>query len=145
MSWDHIDLTNRIWHIPKTKNGLALDVPLIDEAVDLLQRIKSETNSEWVFPSDSKTGHYEEPKKAWATLLKKLNIKDLRIHDLRRTMGSYEAMADVNLPLISRTLGHKSFQSTQIYARMNVESVRDAMTKAVNLMNSRANKAQETA
>lgn len=145
MSWKDIDLTNKLWHIPKTKNGLALDVPLIDEAVGLLQRIKPKEDSEWVFPAESKSGHYESPKAAWETLLKKLDLTNLRIHDLRRTMGSYEAMADINLPLISRTLGHQSFQSTQIYARMNVESVRDAMTKAVNLMNSRASKAVETA
>lgn len=145
MSWKDIDLTNKLWHIPKTKNGLALDVPLIDEAVELLQRIKPKADSEWVFPAESKSGHYESPKAAWETLLKKLDLTNLRIHDLRRTMGSYEAMADINLPLISRTLGHQSFQSTQIYARMNVESVRSAMTKAVDLMNSRANKAAETA
>ncbi len=144
MSWKDIDLTNKLWHIPKTKNGLALDVPLIDDAVELLQKIPSKEYSEWVFPADSKSGHYESPKAAWETLLKKLDMTNLRIHDLRRTMGSYEAMADINLPLISRTLGHQSFQSTQIYARMNVESVRNAMTKAVDLMNSRANKAAET-
>lgn len=145
MNWKNIDLTNKLWHIPKTKNGLALDVPLIDEAVELLQRIKPKADSEWVFPAESKSGHYESPKAAWETLLKKLDLTNLRIHDLRRTMGSYEAMADINLPLISRTLGHQSFQSTQIYARMNVESVRSAMTKAVDLMNSRASKAAETA
>ena len=27
MNWKNIDFTNRLWHIPKTKNGLALDVP----------------------------------------------------------------------------------------------------------------------
>lgn len=72
-----------------------------------------------------------------------MNFENLRIHDLRRTMGSYEAMADINLPLISRTLGHKSFQSTQVYARMNIESVRNAMSKAVNLMNDRAQASTE--
>ena len=79
MSWDHIDLTNRIWHIPKTKNGLALDVPLIDEAVDLLQRIKSKTNSEWVFSSDSKTGHYEEPKKSHKRVRRKISYNGYEI------------------------------------------------------------------
>lgn len=143
MNWKNIDFTNRLWHIPKTKNGLALDVPLIDEALDLLKKLKSKSDSEWVFPAASKSGHYESPKTAWQTLLKKMNFENLRIHDLRRTMGSYEAMADINLPLISRTLGHKSFQSTQVYARMNIESVRNAMSKAVNMMNDRAQASTE--
>lgn len=47
-------------------------------------------------------------------------------------------MAGVSLPLISKTLGHKSFQATEVYARMNVDSIRDAISSAVSLMHKRA-------
>lgn len=142
MRWSDIDMTNRIWHIPETKNGSSLNVPLIPQAVDVLRKLKKEANSEWVFPSSGKTGHFVEPKKGWKSLLQKAQIKDLRLHDLRRTLGSYEAMAGVNLPTISRTLGHASYQATQVYARLNVETVRDAMSSAVNLMKERAKEAK---
>lgn len=142
MRWSDIDMTNRIWHIPETKNGSSLNVPLIPQAVDVLRELKKEANSEWVFPSSGKTGHFVEPKKGWKSLLQKAQIKDLRLHDLRRTLGSYEAMAGVNLPTISRTLGHASYQATQVYARLNVETVRDAMSSAVNLMKERAKEAK---
>jgi len=61
-------------------------------------------------------------------------LMDLRLHDLRRTFGSYQAMTGASLLVIGRTLGHKSVQSTQIYARLNDDPMREAMEKAVGSM-----------
>lgn len=145
MRWRDIDLTNKIWHIPDTKNGSSLNVPLIPDAVELLAQLKNdEKSSDWVFPSDnSKTGHWFYPQRMWKNFLKKADIQDLRIHDIRRTLGSYEAMAGVSLPLISKTLGHKSFQATEVYARMNVDSIREAISSAVSLMRERASESKQ--
>ena len=79
----------------------------------------------------------------WKNFLKKAEIQDLRLHDIRRTLGSYEAMAGVSLPLISKTLGHKSFQATEVYARMNVDSIREAISSAVSLMRERATESKQ--
>lgn len=139
MRWDQIDWIENVWRIPETKNGSSLNVPLIPKAISILKSIKANSVSPWVFYSPSSaSNHLVEPKKFWKKLLSRAGIENLRIHDIRRTLGSYEAMAGVNLPLISKTLGHKSFQATQIYARMNVESVREAITSAVDLMEKRA-------
>ena len=91
--------------------------------------------AEWVFPSEKgETGHLKDPKKFWHRLLDRAGIEDMRIHDIRRTLGSYEAIAGVNLPTISRSLGHKTMRSTQVYARLNVDPVRTAMSRAVNMI-----------
>lgn len=144
MRWRDIDLTNKVWHIPDTKNGSSLNVPLIPEALALLTEMKSKSSSDWVFPSEhSGTGHWFYPQKMWKNFLKKAEIQDLRLHDIRRTLGSYEAMAGVSLPLISKTLGHKSFQATEVYARMNVDSIREAISSAVSLMRERATESKQ--
>lgn len=57
-------------------------------------------------------------------------LMDIRLHDLRRTFGSYQAITGASLPIIGKTLGHKSQQSTQVYARLNDDPVRDSMEKA---------------
>lgn len=62
------------------------------------------------------------------------NFNGLRFHDLRRTFGSYQALAGVSLPVIGRSLGHKSIQSTMIYSRLNVEAVKSAAEKAITLL-----------
>lgn len=62
-------------------------------------------------------------------------IADLRIHDLRRTLGSWQAAAGASLSIIGKTLGHRSVSATAIYARLNHDPVRDAIETATrNLM-----------
>lgn len=91
--------------------------------------------SDWLFPSQtSASGHYEEPKKAWKNLLELAGIENLRLHDLRRTLGSYEAIAGASLHIIGKSLGHKSPNSTMVYARLYNDPVRDAIQKATDKM-----------
>lgn len=61
-------------------------------------------------------------------------IKDLRIHDLRRTLGSWQAATGASLPMIGRTLAHKNVSTTAIYARLNLDPVRESMQKAATAM-----------
>jgi len=61
-------------------------------------------------------------------------LMDLRLHDIRRTLGSYQAITGASLPIIGKTLGHKSAQSTSVYARLNIDPVRDSMNRATEAM-----------
>ena len=54
------------------------------------------------------------------------------MHDLRRTMGSYQAINGTSLNIIGKSLGHKSIQATTIYARLNLNPVRESMHKATD-------------
>jgi integrase len=66
-------------------------------------------------------------------------LMDIRLHDIRRTFGSYQAITGASLPIIGKSLGHKSQLSTQVYARMHDDPVREAATKASNAMIELAN------
>lgn len=55
------------------------------------------------------------------------NMLDVRLHDLRRTMGSWAAMTGASTVIIGKALGHRSTQATQIYARLNLDPVRTAV------------------
>ena len=133
MRWENINFEQNTWYIPETKNGDPLTIPLVSQVVDILQEMPRV--SVWVFPSaTSKSGHIEEPKKAWHKILKRAQIENLRIHDLRRTLGSYQAIEGTSLNIIGKSLGHKSQQATAIYARLNLDPVRESMKKAVSLM-----------
>ncbi len=131
MRWDQINAELFSWYIPDTKNGDSQTIPLTDDALSILQRRK-DNGSEWVFPSPRKglTRHLERPKSAWARLLKRASIANLRIHDLRRTCGSYMAMQGVSTTIIGKALGHKSTQATAVYARLTQGPVRLALQNA---------------
>lgn len=135
MRWDELDLTNGLWRIPMTKNGTSQLVPVVGKAIDILLVRKEKATSEWVFPGrKSKSGHLQEPKAAWANVLKRAGITNLRIHDLRRSMGSYLAATGANSFVIGKALNHQSISSTAIYARLSVEPVRLAVEKATESM-----------
>jgi integrase len=53
-------------------------------------------------------------------------LPDVRLHDLRRTLGSWQAIIGSSLPIIGKSLGHKSLTATQIYARLNLDPVRES-------------------
>jgi integrase len=132
MRWADVDLTAGVWRIAKTKNGTPQTVTLSPEAVAVLDARKD--GGVFVFPGDGKTGHMVEPKKAWATLLKTAGIENLRIHDLRRTLGSWQARTGASLPIIGKSLNHKTHQATAIYARLDLDPVRQSVNTATAAM-----------
>lgn len=135
MRWDEISFERAEWRIPETKNGEPLTVALSGPAMEILNDRRRQTNTDWVFPSaESKTGHLADPKKAWARLLARAGIKDLRIHDLRRSLGSWQASTGASGYIIGKSLGHKSQQATQIYARLNLDPVRQSVELATQAM-----------
>jgi integrase len=64
-------------------------------------------------------------------------IADLRAHDLRRTLGSWQAKTGASLIIIGKSLNHKSPTTTAIYARLDQEPVRASMQLAVSEMYAR--------
>ena len=86
-----------------------------------------------MFPSPVlENQHLQDPKKAWKRILKRAGIENLRLHDIRRTLGSYQALMGTSLHIIGKTLGHRSLGTTQIYARLADKPIRDSMQNAVN-------------
>ena len=59
-------------------------------------------------------------------------LEDVRIHDLRRTLGSWQARTGASLVIIGKSLGHKSYQATAVYARLDTDPVRQAMETATS-------------
>ncbi len=137
--WSEIDFNKRLWTIPgeKTKNDDD-DVTVLDSTVlEILNRRKKDQkekgiDTNWVFYSpNSANGHYKNPTRSWYVLLKRANIKDLRIHDLRRTLASWMANQNVSLHMIASVLGQKSTSVTSTYARLSVDPKREAVSNAV--------------
>jgi integrase len=132
MRWDEIDLERAIWRIPETKSGDSHLVPLVPSAVEILEARQQDSDNEWVFPGPGKTGHLVEIKSAWSRVLKRAEIKDLRLHDLRRTLGSWQAAQGASLAIIGKSLAHKNVSTTLIYSRLNIDPVRASVTAATD-------------
>ncbi|EER22573.1 tyrosine-type recombinase/integrase [Rickettsia endosymbiont of Ixodes scapularis] len=141
MRWENVSFGNKTWYIADTKNGDPQTVVLIEEAIKILEARKKESESEWVFPSEaSSSGHLQEPKKAWKRICTRAGLKDLRLHDLRRTCGSWMAINGASQYVIGKALNHKSPTSTAIYARLSLDPVREFMEKSTSDLTTSKNK-----
>ncbi|MGQ7959055.1 tyrosine-type recombinase/integrase [Pseudomonas sp. SP16.1] len=62
------------------------------------------------------------------------DMSDLRIHDLRRTLGSWQAKTGASMAIIGKSLNHKTHQATAIYARLDLDPVRQSVNTATQAM-----------
>lgn len=62
------------------------------------------------------------------------DMTDLRIHDLRRTLGSWQAKTGASMAIIGKSLNHKTHQATAIYARLDLDPVRQSVETATQAM-----------
>lgn len=132
MRWADVNLNTGTWAIPpgQFKARRPMNVVLSAEALDVLKRRREVLTGEYVFPSHGKRGHLVEPKGAWERLRERSGLADLRIHDLRRTLGSWQAAGGSSLPVIGKSLGHSQPSTTAIYARLDLDDVRESVAAA---------------
>lgn len=142
MKWAHLDLRDAesSWSVPTTKNGDPQLVPLTDTAAAILRerldaapkhegksKHRGKPVSEWVFPMrDDPKACIADLDHAWARVKEYAPLDGVRIHDLRRTAGSWATQGGAPLPAVGKLLGHRSHNSTAVYARADTKAARAA-------------------
>jgi integrase len=66
--------------------------------------------------------------------LRRNDPNGVTLHDLRRTLGSWQARTGASLAIIGKSLNHKSQQATAIYARLDLDPVRASVNTATAAM-----------
>ena len=137
-----IDTNAPVWRIPAAefKNGRVHVAPLVPSVMWFLRDRRRESD-EFVLPGREPGQHYAEPKRRWVALLRRAELRDVRLHDLRRTFGSWQVGTGASLAMVGRALGHTTPQATAVYARFDldplrrsVEATADAMFVAAGLL-----------
>lgn len=144
MQWQNINWEDKTWYIADTKNGEPQSVHLVQDAIKILQnRNNDNPKSVWVFASNtSQTGHLQEPKKIWKRICQQAKLDDLRIHDLRRTHGTWMRKAGADRDIIGEALNHKSSKSTEVYDIIESDQVKEYREKATKTMMNSPNNRQ---
>ena len=134
MRWQDISLPDNRWQVPDPKNREPYTIALVPEAIAILRSRQRNEPNLWVFPSRGESGHIVDLKGAWKKLLVRAKVSDLRIHDLRRTLGSWQAIQGSSLSIVGASLGHKSLSATQVYGQLTLDPVRTSVTAATQAM-----------
>ena len=126
-TWDQFDLERGVWTKPShhTKQKRAHRIPLNPAAVALLKGVPH-TDSVYVFPGRVEGQPLQDIKKAWEKLRQAAELPHVRMHDLRHTYARLLAAQNLSLPTIGALLGHTQAQTTNRYAHLIDDKLREA-------------------
>ena len=117
LRWADIDLAARLAHVPRSKNGDAKALPLVQAAVDELQRFHGAADA-LVFGSVKAPGSPFNHTGPWTQALKAAHIRGFRFHDLRHSCASFLAKSGCTLLEIADLLGHRQISMTRRYSHL---------------------------
>ena len=119
LRWDQIDFAAGLIKLASTKSGGPQLVTINAPARQVLKTLKAEQRgSEWVLPSVSNP---KQPiskaniEDAWKKIRIAARIEDVRMHDLRHTVGTYAGQTGANAFLVRDLLRHKNLAMTGRY------------------------------
>jgi len=138
MTWAELNLDAALWVVPAhcTKSGIAHEVPLSGQAVDLLRSLPRFSGGDFVFSttggrrSARRFSHYKDVISARAP-----GLVDWRFHDLRRTARSLMSRAKVSREHAERVLGHAIPGVEGVYNRYQfADEKADALQRLAGLV-----------
>ncbi len=128
LRWAEVDLEEKIIRLSgeRTKAHRALHLPMSNILHDVFVARRSVgLDGPFVFPSNGKSGHLEEPRFAMEQIAKTTGIR-ANIHDLRRTYVSVAENCQISLYSLKRLVNHATNDVTSGYVVMEADQFRQA-------------------
>lgn len=130
LPWKNVDLEAGVLMLPSYKGGELAPHPVNQAVIDLLTSLKKArgSSSPWVLPGikdQSQPIAKEVVETAWQKIRSHAKLDDVRIHDLRHTVGTY-ARGLGNAFLIRDLLRHRNLAMTNRYVGVEMDPLRSA-------------------
>lgn len=125
--WTDVAFEERILRIPKNKADRPHVVPLSAPAIQLLERMPRQAGNPHIFPGTRAGQRFVNVDYPWQAVCAEAGVQDIRLHDLRRTVGSWLAQSGHSLALVGSILNHADSATTAIYARLADRNRTDAL------------------
>lgn len=128
---ENIDFTRKKIKLYRTKEGKPKILPMHPDAFEILKHVYSSRKGDWVFSnsdgSQLKSGGFIRTE--FDRLKKKLEIKNLRWHDLRHTFASELTEDAQDIKATSMLMGHANTKMTDRYAHLADQYLSKQITK----------------
>ncbi len=119
--WRDVDWDRRTLAIGRTKSGEPLLAPLSTAAIERLKMIPRIDGNPYVICGPLTGQPLKDLRSAWTRVRAAAGLEEFRIHDLRRTVGSWLVQDGVSLHLVGAVLNHKDPKTTAGYAYFQTE------------------------
>ncbi len=126
LRWDEVDVENQCLRLRESKTGAKI-VYLPRYAMEVLSEIERKDNNPFVIVGAKVGARLVNLQKPWRRIRSKVGLQDVRIHDLRHSFASAAAASGLSLPIIGALLGHSQPQTTQRYAHLAGDPLREAV------------------
>lgn len=122
LEWRHVDFENQLAYLKETKNGRPRSISLADSIIIELRKLYEKRNpaKPLVFASKTAFGRIDL-KKAWQEALKRAQIADCRVHDIRHTFCTLAARQGASNLELATAMGHRTLSMLQRYTHLDVE------------------------
>lgn len=133
LTWKDVDTQRQKMLLRDPKGKLNQTLPLSDKAVDVLLKVPQEYDSEYIFYSVN--GNQRKTiRHGWDKIKTAADLpKSFRFHGLRHHFASSLVSAGTDLYTVQRLLCHKDSKTTQRYAHLADQTLRDAVNLADKL------------
>ena len=135
--WDEFDKEPGYWIKPSAhvKQRKTHKLPLSPAAIELVDRLRKKRKGKWVFPGDKPGEHLAALWHVWHFVRKETGLgMETRVYDLRHTFASVGAGGGLSPPIIGRLLGHTQPRTTQRYAHLADDPLREAAEKITTVI-----------
>lgn len=122
-----VDWDRGVLRLPETKSGEEQSVPLSGPALAIMQALPQLEGNPYLLPGAKSEHHLVNVEKPWRAIRKRAQVEDVRLHDLRRTVGHWLSQAGTDLNLIKDALRHADLSTTLVYARLGQDASRKAL------------------
>ena len=129
--WEWID--GDILKLPDSKTG-AKDITLPSPVLDVLSSLPRLEMNPYIIVGKKSGQHMVNLRKPWMRIVKRAGIEHVRLHDLRHSFASFAVSSGASLNLIGEQLGHRSIATTQRYAHLSRDPVRQATETTANII-----------
>jgi integrase len=136
-TWSEFDSEPGFWIKPSAhvKQRKTHKLPLSPAAIELVERLRKKRAGKWVFPGDKPGEHLAALWHVWHFVRNRVKLgTDARVYDLRHTFASVGAGGGLSLPIIGRLLGHTQPRTTQRYAHLADDPLREAAEKITTVI-----------
>ena len=125
LQWCEVDLEGRYLRLADSKTGQKI-IPLNLAALEILKGVPKVFGQDYVFPALGGMNYYKGATKVWTIVRDMADLKDVRLHDLRHSFASLAVSDGASLPIIGALLGHADSATTQRYAHLHDDPLREA-------------------
>jgi len=125
LKWDYVDPDNRHLRLPRSKTG-PKSIYLTTAVADILQALPRMKGNPFVIVGDMVGAHFVNLQKPWDRIRARAGLDDVRLHDLRHSYASVGATSGLSLLFVGKLLGHTQASTTQRYAHLAENPVRQA-------------------